>query len=69
MKRHVALVALAAIVFSITVQPANSARRRPTSIASSLSDQSVKLGNVVQFKTAFQNDQGKARLVALVSPT
>jgi hypothetical protein len=79
MRKKLALMALAAIIFSISLARAYSAQKRGSSSASSVKERPVKLGpvrpgpvrlgNVEQFKTAFQNDQGKVRLVALISPT
>jgi hypothetical protein len=76
MKKQVAVAALTAtIVFSITAQLAYSASNRSLSSASAptvprrLTTPPARLGTVADFKTAFQNDQGKVRLVALVSPT
>jgi hypothetical protein len=69
MKKQVALVALAASVFSISAQPAYSAPKHRPLGASRLTSAPARLGTVEEFKAAFQNDQGKVRLVALVSPT
>jgi hypothetical protein len=70
MKKQSALVALAAILFGITVQPVvYSAPKRSSAGAPRLTASPARLGTVAEFKAAFQNDQGKVRLVALVSPT
>ena len=74
MKKQAALAALAASVFNIIAHPAYSAPKRSHSSAAvltvpSLTAPPTRLGTVADFKTAFQNDQGKVRLVALLSPT
>jgi hypothetical protein len=67
--RNKVVMALAAIVFSINLVPADSAPKPGSSSALGVKARSVRLGDARQFKTAFQNDRGKVRLVALVSPT
>lgn len=56
MKKGLALIALVATLLSVDARAANTGHR-------------AGLGSVEQFKTAFNNDRGKVRLVALVSPT
>ena len=68
MKKQTAFLVLAAVLLSISAQPADSASRHGGSTAWRMAD-AARLGNVEQFKTAFQADQGKVRLVGLVSPT
>jgi len=65
MKRQFLLVLLTATVVGISLRPATSAPRGSSPFAS----HRVRLGSVEQFKAAFDNDRGKVRLVALVSPT
>jgi len=69
MKRQFLLMTLAAVVLGIGILPAALARKTSTASALQQRARRVRLGDVRQFKTAFQKDQGKVRLVALVSPT
>jgi len=69
MKKQLLLMALVATMLSIGLQPAASAPRGSSPVASHLNARRVRLGSVEQFKTAFDNDRDKVRLVALVSPT
>jgi len=69
MKKKLALIAVAFIVFNINLQRAASAPKHTSSIPSRRGARPARLGSVEQFKAAFQSDEGKVRLVALVSPT
>jgi len=69
MKRQFLLMVLAAMVVSMDLLPSALARKTHTAGALQQPARRVKLGDVRQFKTSFQKDQGKVRLVALVSPT
>ena len=64
------LFVFAFCISGVGVLPTNAAQkhRRSTTAVSSQAG-APRLGNVRQFKEAFQNDAGKVRLVALVSPT
>ena len=69
MTKRMWLIVLPAIIFVIGVQAANPAWVRGNLTESSLTDRSARLGNIQGFKAAFHEDEGKVRLVALVSPT
>jgi hypothetical protein len=69
MKRQWALIVLAAILFGVTPPSSNAAQKRGRSAATSRRSRTSELGSVEQFKVSFQNNAGKVRLVALVSPT
>ena len=69
MKRQLLLMTLVAVMPRIGILPAALARNTSTATALQQRARRVRLGDVRQFKTAFQKDQGKVRLVALVSPT
>jgi len=64
MKNLKSLIVLASIIFVITLPPTNAVQKHRRSTA-----EAPQLGDVSQFKAAFQTDAGKVRLVALVSPT
>jgi len=67
MKERLALMALGAILLSVNTLPANSEVKHGRLAASYRAG--ARLRNIREFKTAFQNDQGKVRLIALASPT
>jgi hypothetical protein len=69
MKKQWALIVLAVILFGISADTCNAAQKRGRSAAASRKARMPYLGSVEQFKDSFQNDAGKVRLVALVSPT
>ena len=64
------VVVFVSIILGGSLLPGNAAQKHLRS-ASAERRQTVtsRLGNVGQFKEAFQKDAGKVRLVALVSPT
>ncbi|HEY6330517.1 MAG TPA: hypothetical protein VI756_14360 [Blastocatellia bacterium] len=70
MKRNFLVMALAAAALIITapiygVPAINTVFPSARSVGTG----PAKPGTVEQFKAAFQNDKGKVRLIALVSPT
>ena len=70
MKNLKVLLVFAFIIFAVNLAPANAAQKhRRSSGAVSRQTRAPQLGDVEQFKAAFQTDAGKVRLVALVSPT
>jgi hypothetical protein len=64
MKKLKLVIVIASIMFAGIVTPANAAQKHRRSTT-----RAPGLGDVGQFKAAFQADVGKVRLVALVSPT
>jgi hypothetical protein len=60
---------LAALLFAVSAETSNAAQKRSRSTTASRKARAPELRSVAQFKDAFQNDTGKLRLVALVSPT
>jgi len=68
MKNLKVLIAFASIVFAVNLPTATAGQEHRRSV-SSASRRAPQLGDVEQFKAAFQADAGKVRLVALVSPT
>ena len=69
MRRLFSVTILAAILFAINADTSHAAQKRGRPTTASRYAQAPELGSVAQFKDAFQNDQGKIRLVALISPT
>ncbi|MEK6321887.1 MAG: hypothetical protein AABN33_09400 [Acidobacteriota bacterium] len=69
MKKRRVLLVLAAILFGLSADTSNAAQKRSRSTASSRQSRITGPGSVDRFKNAFQNDTGKVRLVALLSPT
>ena len=69
MKKQWALIVLAAILFGVCLPSSDAAQKRSRSAATNRKSRTVELGRIEQFKDSFQNDSGKVRLVALVSPT
>jgi hypothetical protein len=67
-KRFVATI-LAAILCSLSAGTSHAGQKRGHSSTASRKAKAPELGTVAQFKDAFQSDQGKIRLVALISPT
>jgi len=68
MKKQSALILLAALIFALSAGTGNAAQR-DRSAAVSRHTRTPELGSVDRFREAFQNDEGKVRLVALISPT
>ena len=68
MKKQCALILLVAILFALSADTSN-AQKPGRSTAVKGRARAIQLAKVEQFKEAFQNDAGKIRLVALVSPT
>ena len=62
------LIFLGAILFGVSAAEIN-ASQKPNRVSTASRKARIQLRNVAQFKEAFQNDAGKIRLVALVSPT
>ncbi len=69
MKKQSALILLAVTLFALSADISNAAQKRGRSAAVSRQTRIPELGSVDQFREAFQNDDGKVRLVALISPT
>ena len=69
MRRQGALISVLAMVFVIGLPSTGVAQKRGRSIATTRNVRAPNLRSVDQFKEAFQNDSGKVRLVALISPT
>lgn len=70
MKNLKVLVVFASILFAVNLPSANASQKhRRSTGAVSRQTRAPRLGDVEQFKAAFQTDAGKVRLVALVSPT
>ena len=65
---RITLILLAAILLDISTAEAN-ASQKPNRVSTASRKARIQLRNVDQFKEAFQNDAGKIRLIALVSPT
>jgi hypothetical protein len=63
-----ALTLLAAVLLGVSVSEAK-ASQKPNRVSTASRKARIQLRNIDQFKEAFQNDAGKIRLVALVSPT
>jgi hypothetical protein len=69
MRKQWVPIVLAAILIVGTLPSSIAAQKRGRSGAASRKTRAPELGRIDQFKEAFQNDAGKVRLVALVSPT
>ena len=70
MRRQWTLIGvLAAMVFVLSLPSSSGAQKRGRSTATSRKVRAPQPRSVDQFKDAFQNDSGKVRLVALISPT
>jgi hypothetical protein len=70
MKNLKVLAVLACYIFAVSLLPGIAAQKhRPSITTVGRHSETIQLGNVGQFKEAFQNDAGKLRLVAIVSPT
>lgn len=68
MKKQWALIVIATIIFGIN-SASGVAQKRGRAAVVRPKTQTPELGSVDQFKVSFQNDTGKVRLVALISPT
>ena len=62
------LIVLAVVLFDLGAAT-SAAQRANQSVTAKRKPRRSALGSVDQFKEAFQNDEGKVRLVALISPT
>ena len=69
MKKQFALIVLASFLFGINSPSSVAAQKRDRAAAASRKVRTSDLGTVDEYKAAFQNDTGKIRLVALISPT
>ena len=69
MRRLLSVILLVTILFGISAGTSLGSQRRARSGTASRKSHAVALGTVAQFKAAFQNDEGRIRLVALISPT
>ena len=69
MKKQWPLIVLATILCSLTADTSNAVQKRGVSDSVSRKSRAPELGSIEQLRDAFQNDQGKVRLVALLSPT
>lgn len=69
MKKRSVLILLAVTLFALSADTSNAAQKRSRSAAVSSKTRIPELDGVDRFREAFQNDAGKVRLVALISPT
>ena len=69
MKKQSALMLFAVMVFALSADTGNAAQKRDRPAAVSRHTRTPELGSIDRFKEGFQNDEGKVRLVALISPT
>ena len=69
MKKQSVLILLAVVLFALSADTRNAAQKRDRSAAVSRQTQTPELASVDRFREAFQNDEGKVRLIALISPT
>ena len=69
MKKQWTLTILAAIVVGVSLPSSYVAQNVSRSSTASRTAQESQLSSVEQFKEDFQNNPGKIRLVALLSPT
>jgi hypothetical protein len=69
MRKQWTLIVLVAILLGVSAQPGEAAQKHGRSTSAERESRTHELGSVEQFKDAFQNDAGKIRLVALISPT
>jgi hypothetical protein len=63
------LILSAAIMLGVSSGEINASQKPSRTATASRKARIPKLGSVDRFKEAFQNDAGKVRLVALISPT
>jgi len=57
------------VTFALSADTGNAAQKRDRPAAASRRTPTPELGSIERFREAFQNDEGKVRLVALISPT
>ena len=69
MKKQSALILFAVVLFALSADTGNAAQKRDRSAVASRQTPTPELGSIERFREAFQNDEGKVRLVALISPT
>jgi hypothetical protein len=69
MKKQSALILLAVVLIALSADTSDAAQKRDRSAAVSRQARTPELGSVDRFREAFQNDEGKVRLIALISPT
>ena len=69
MKKQSALILLAVVTLALSADTGKAAQKRDRSAAVSRQSRTPELGSIERFREAFQNDEGKVRLVALISPT
>jgi hypothetical protein len=69
MKKQSTLILLAVVLFALSADTSYAAQKRGRSAVVSRQTRTPELGNVDRFREAFQNDEGKVRLIALISPT
>ena len=69
MKKQSALILLAVVLIALSADTGKAAQKRDRSAAASRQTRTPELGSIERFREAFQNDEGKVRLVALISPT
>jgi len=69
MKKQSTLILLAVVLFALSADTGKAAQKRDRSAAASSQTRTPELGSIERFREAFQNDEGKVRLVALISPT
>ena len=69
MKKQSTLMLLAVVLFALSADTGKAAQKRDRLAAVSRQTRTPELGSIERFREAFQNDEGKVRLVALISPT
>ena len=69
MKKQSSLILLAVVLFALSADTGKAVQKPDRSAAVSRQTPTPELGSIDRFKEAFQNDEGKVRLVALISPT
>jgi hypothetical protein len=69
MKKQSALILLAVMVFALSADTGNAGQKPDRSAAMNRQTRTPELGSIDRFREVFQNDEGKVRLVALISPT
>jgi hypothetical protein len=69
MKKQSKLILFAVVLFAFSLDTGNAAQKPDRSAAVNRQTRTPELGSIDRFKEAFQNDEGKVRLVALISPT
>ena len=69
MKKLSALILFAVVTFALSADTGKAAQKPDRSAAVSRQTRTPELGSVDRFREVFQNDEGKVRLIALISPT